>query len=152
MWHSTEESLTCNQYVVYSATFGVPAFYFTLHDRSAWKLICILTTEVHDYGMSGGSPLALEQVVQSALFRPNTLPSPDGNTFAVTLPHSAFSLLSQGDHPTLGTPSWYLHPCNTAEVVGEIMAEVEEGRTNLLRCMEAWFMVLGNIVDLFAGE
>ncbi|RDX53108.1 hypothetical protein OH76DRAFT_1494773 [Lentinus brumalis] len=133
VWHSTEESLTCNQYVVYSATFGVPAFYFTLHDRS-------------------GSPLALEQVVQSALFRPNTLPSPDGNTFAVTLPHSAFSLLSQGDHPTLGTPSWYLHPCNTAEVVGEIMAEVEEGRTNLLRCMEAWFMVLGNIVDLFAGE
>ncbi|KAI0721900.1 hypothetical protein C8T65DRAFT_565217 [Cerioporus squamosus] len=132
-WHVSEESLTCNQYVVYSATFGVPAFYFTLHDRS-------------------GSPLALEQVVQSALFQPDTLPSPNGNTFAVTLPDSAFSLLSQGDHPTLCTPSWYLHPCNTAEVVSEIMAQVEEGRTNLSRWMEIWFMVMGNIVDLFAGE
>ena len=27
--------LTCNQYVVYSATFQVPAFYFTLSDTSA---------------------------------------------------------------------------------------------------------------------
>ncbi|KAF8231848.1 hypothetical protein L208DRAFT_1398182, partial [Tricholoma matsutake] len=23
-------------------------------------------------------------------------------------------LLSQGDHPTLGTPCWYLHPCQSA--------------------------------------
>ena len=27
--------LTCNQYVVYSVTFGVPTFYFTLHEPSA---------------------------------------------------------------------------------------------------------------------
>ena len=27
--------LNCHQYIVYSATFGVPAFYFTLHDTSA---------------------------------------------------------------------------------------------------------------------
>ncbi|RPD74451.1 hypothetical protein L226DRAFT_535329 [Lentinus tigrinus ALCF2SS1-7] len=130
--HVPGESLTCNQYVVYSATFGVPAFYFTLHDNS-------------------GSPLALEDIIQSALFRPNTLPSPDGNTFAVALPDSTFSLMSQGDHPTLGTPSWYFHPCNTAEAVGEIMAEIAEGRRDGLRWLEAWFMVTGNTVNFFAG-
>ena len=29
------EVLTVQQYIVYSATFQVPAFYFTVHDRSA---------------------------------------------------------------------------------------------------------------------
>lgn len=33
---STHESLTAQQYVVYSATFQVPAFYFTVHDSSLW--------------------------------------------------------------------------------------------------------------------
>ena len=28
-------ALTCKQYIVYSATFQVPAFYFTLNDTSA---------------------------------------------------------------------------------------------------------------------
>ena len=31
---SSSEVLTCTQYVVHSATFQVPAFYFTLHDSS----------------------------------------------------------------------------------------------------------------------
>lgn len=102
--------------------------------------------------LAGGSPLALEQIVKSRLFRPQVLPSVDGSTFALTLPDSSFALLSQGDHPTLGTPSWYFHPCHTSEVVGEIMVEVEGSRDAPLRWLEAWFMVMGNIVDFFAGE
>ncbi|KAF7355214.1 hypothetical protein MSAN_01437200 [Mycena sanguinolenta] len=43
------ETLTCKQYIVYSATFQVPAFYFTLHD-------------------AGGSPLALDDLVRTTLF------------------------------------------------------------------------------------
>ena len=102
--------------------------------------------------LAGGSPLALEQIVRSRLFRPQVLPSVDGSTFALTLPDSSFALLSQGDHPTLGTPSWYFHPCHTSEVVGEIMVEVEGSRDAPLRWLEAWFMVMGDIVDFFAGE
>ncbi|KAI1792942.1 hypothetical protein LXA43DRAFT_918166 [Ganoderma leucocontextum] len=127
------ELLTCKQCIVLSATFEVPTFYFTLHDAS-------------------GSPLSLEEIMKSSLFRPHTLPSADGNTFAVTLPESSFALLSQGDHPTLGTPSWYFHPCHTADVVGEILAEIGAGREDGLRWLEAWFMVMGNIVDFFAGS
>ncbi|KAI0637781.1 hypothetical protein C8Q77DRAFT_1205909 [Trametes polyzona] len=131
---SDGELLTCKQYVVYSPTYEVPAFYFTLHDRS-------------------GSPLTLEQIARSALFRRHALPSPDGSTFGLILPDSSLALLSQGDHPTLGTPSWYFHPCHTSEVVGEIMAASDETRTEdkLLRWMEVWFMVLSNLVDFFAG-
>ncbi len=87
--------------------------------------------------------------MRSALFRPQVLPSSDRNTFALTLPDSSFALLSQGDHPTLGTPSWYFHPCHTAEVVGEI---VKSRQDDALRWLEAWFMVMGNIVDFYAGE
>ncbi|KAI0366408.1 hypothetical protein BV20DRAFT_971929 [Pilatotrama ljubarskyi] len=127
--------LTCKQYVVYSATFEVPAFYFTLHE-------------------STGSPLPLDEVVKSALFRRHALPSPDGNTFALTLPDSSLALLSQGDHPTLGTPAWYFHPCHTSEAVREILAA--SGGTGagdeLLRWMEVWFMVMSNIVDFSAGS
>lgn len=56
-------------------------------------------------------------------------------------------MLSQGDHPTLGTPCWYLHPCHTAEAVEEIMKEVNCEGDRLLRWMEAWFTMLGNVID-----
>lgn len=59
-------------------------------------------------------------------------------------------MLSQGDHPTLNTPSWYLHPCHTAEVVGEIMKEVDGNVDRPLRWLEAWLMMLANVVDLRA--
>lgn len=98
--------------------------------------------------------MVLDQIVQSALFRRNALPSSDGNTFGLTLPDSNLSLLSQGDHPTLGTPSWYFHPCHTSEVVGEILAASEgtQPGDELLRWMEVWFMVMSNVVDFFAGS
>ena len=32
------ETLTCQQHVVYSATFQVPTFYFTMHNSRLWKL------------------------------------------------------------------------------------------------------------------
>ncbi|OJT13331.1 hypothetical protein TRAPUB_10097 [Trametes pubescens] len=122
------ELLTCKQYVVYSAAFEVPAFYFTLHESN--------------------------QVVRSALFRRSVLPPSDGNTFGLTLPDSNLALLSQGDHPTLGTPSWYFHPCHTSEVVGEILAASEGAQPGdeLLQWMEVWFMVMSNVVDFFAGS
>ncbi|KAI0663020.1 hypothetical protein C8Q70DRAFT_485789 [Cubamyces menziesii] len=129
------EHFTCQQYVVYSPTFQVPTFYFTLHDPS-------------------GSPLPLDAIVESALFRRHSLPSPNGNAFALTLPDTSLALLSQGDHPTLGTPSWYFHPCRTSEAVSEILTESNdaENSNELLRWMEVWFMVLSNVVDFFAGS
>ncbi|KAJ7700006.1 hypothetical protein B0H17DRAFT_1048224 [Mycena rosella] len=121
------ETLTCLQYIVYSATFQVPAFYFTLHDAS-------------------GSPLVLDDLVQTTLFRRFAFEGTESTSFAVSLPTSAFPLLSQGDHPTLGTPCWYFHPCQSAAAVDEIMDELGEQR--LMRWMETWFMVIGTVVSM----
>ncbi|KAJ7095305.1 hypothetical protein B0H15DRAFT_105008 [Mycena belliarum] len=121
------ETLNCMQYIVYSATFQVPAFYFTLHDAS-------------------GSPLPLDELVQTTLFRRFAFAGTEKTSFAVSLPESVFPLLSQGDHPSLGTPCWYLHPCQSTAAVDEIMVEVGEQR--LERWIEAWFMVLGTVVSV----
>ncbi|KAJ7179916.1 hypothetical protein C8R43DRAFT_971142 [Mycena crocata] len=121
------ETLTCMQYVVYSPSFQVPAFYFTLHDAS-------------------GSPLALDNLVNTTLFRRFAFEGTEGTSFALSLPGSAFPLLSQGDHPTLGTPCWFFHPCQSAAAVDEIMGELWERR--LERWMETWFMVLAGVVNM----
>ncbi|KAJ7047448.1 hypothetical protein C8F04DRAFT_1058863 [Mycena alexandri] len=120
------ETLTCRQYIVYSSTFQVPAFYFTLHDAS-------------------GAPLPLDDLVRTTLFHRFAFEGTESTTFGVSLPGSAFPLLSQGDHPTLGTPCWYFHPCESAAAVTEIMAELGDERRGWL---ETWFMVLGTVVNM----
>ncbi|KAF5387755.1 hypothetical protein D9615_000344 [Tricholomella constricta] len=127
------ESFVSCQYVVYSATFQVPAFYFTMHDPK-------------------GAPLALANLVRTSLFHPFVFEQTEATSFGLTRPASAFPLLSQGDHPALGTPCWYLHPCETAKCVDELMSELdlagyaEEQR--FVRWLEMWFMVLGSTVNV----
>jgi len=126
------ETLVSSQYVVYSASFQVPAFYFTVHD-------------------SKGTPLALMDLVRTSLFHPSAFEQTEITSFGLTRPASSFPLLSQGDHPTLGTPCWYLHPCETANAVDELMSELDlEGYAEgirLARWLEMWFMVLGTAVN-----
>jgi len=131
--HLTSTRLVSNQYVVYSATFQVPAFYFTIHE-------------------SNGSPLPLTGILKTSLFRQFAFEGTDTTSFSVSLPASSFPLLSQGDHPTLGTPCWYFHPCETSAYIGEVMKEVMQDdwteSQRQVRWMEAWFMVLGTAVNL----
>ncbi|EIM88273.1 uncharacterized protein STEHIDRAFT_95331 [Stereum hirsutum FP-91666 SS1] len=134
------DHLVCNQSVVFSPTFQVPAFYFTIHD-------------------STGSPLPLADILKSSLFRRHSFPENSATTsFALSLPDQNLPLLSQGDHPTLGTPSWYIHPCETASAIAELTEEINSESTmseqemseevSMVRWMEVWFMVLGSTVDL----
>ncbi|KAH9843816.1 uncharacterized protein C8Q71DRAFT_697129 [Rhodofomes roseus] len=133
----SREALTCTQSVVFSPTFQVPAFYFTIH-------------------RSNGAPLSLKEIIASPLLRPHTIPGSEATTFALSEQAASFPLLSQGDHPAHGTPAWYFHPCHTQEAVGEIMTEVPlEGWAEdrvLCRWLEAWFMVVGQIADLQCGH
>ncbi|PCH41188.1 hypothetical protein WOLCODRAFT_137241, partial [Wolfiporia cocos MD-104 SS10] len=127
---------TSRQYVAFHPTFRVPAFYFTIHH-------------------SNGMPLSLDEIVRSSLLRQHTLEGTERTPYSVGDPGSPFPMLSQGDHPVFGTPFWYLHPCHTSEVVAEIMAEVQQENwveeEVLVRWMEAWFMVLGQVVALDRG-
>lgn len=99
-----------------------------------------------------GSPLPLTDILQTSLFRKFALDGTETTSFGVSLPASSFPLLSQGDHPTVGTPCWYFHPCETSASVDEVMKEVMQDdwteSQQLVRWMEAWFMVLCTTVNL----
>ncbi|KAG6895530.1 hypothetical protein C0992_000836, partial [Termitomyces sp. T32_za158] len=93
-----------------------------------------------------GSPLPLADLVHTTLFHPLAFEHTEFSTFGITRPQSSFPLLSQGDHPTLGIPCWYLHPCATNQAVDELMAETgaadsEDVEIVRLRWwLETWFM------------
>ncbi|KAF9452478.1 hypothetical protein P691DRAFT_804615 [Macrolepiota fuliginosa MF-IS2] len=130
----SDETVVCQQHVVFSSTFRVPAFYFTLCN-------------------SGGAPLPLPDIVKSSLFK--SIACDDGfevSSYAISLPTSTFPLLSHGDHPTLGSPCWYFHPCETSAALKELLAEVKEDdwdeTATLVRQLELWFMVLCSVVNL----
>ncbi|KAF8974236.1 hypothetical protein BDZ97DRAFT_1639404, partial [Flammula alnicola] len=126
-------ALTVHEYIVYSASFNVPAFYFTVHDTN-------------------GAPSSLVDILRTSFFKFKPPIGAEANAFALTLPPGPFPLLSQGDHPTLGTPCWYFHPCETDAAVGEFMAEVEQAgwneETRLVRWIELWVMIVGGVLNL----
>lgn len=108
-----------------------------------------------------GSPLSLGRLVQTNLFKLDALAGasvhethiePRGSTLPQNQDRGAvFPLLSQGDHPTLQTPCWYFHPCETGVAVGELLAvgtqHAAEPRT-LCHWLEAWMAMLGTVVNL----
>lgn len=96
--------------------------------------------------------MSITNILKTSLFRRFALEGTEITSFAVSQPTSSFPLLSQGDHPTLGTPCWSFHPCETPAAVDEVMQELvgadwtEEER--LVKWLETWFMVLGGVVDI----
>lgn len=64
---------------------------------------------------------------------------------------AVFPLLSQGDHPTLQMPCWYLHPCETGGAVGELLAAGKQDageRRTPCEWLETWMAMLGTMVNL----
>ncbi|KAF9247225.1 hypothetical protein BU15DRAFT_38575 [Melanogaster broomeanus] len=122
------DTLTCHQYVVFSATFQVPTFYFSVHDLSA-------------------APLVLSDIMKTSLLRQHAFDGADMTVFSIGQTDSNFPLLSFGDHPTLSTPCWYLHPCETGPAVDAILKATQEDRRHMF-WLEAWFLVLSSVVDL----
>lgn len=105
-------------------------------------------------GHADGSPLRLEDIVNTSLLRHHAMPETQTTSFALFQPDALFPLLSQGDHLTLGLPSWFIHPCGTACAMSELIGEkVAEGMPEvgskewLLVWLETWFMVLGNMIN-----
>ena len=134
------EPLPVHQHIVYSPTFQVPAFYFAIHDASASaRPSGSIPVPTH---ARGGSPLPLEEIVETTLFHPQS---------GISVAPCNFPSISQGDHPVLGTPCWYFHPCETSAAVSELLGDTgEHGTTDdrLVHWMEAWFLVISSVVDL----
>lgn len=89
--------------------------------------------------------------MQTAFLRRDALPSdaeiaPHGISF-----HSTnFPVLSLGDHPVLGQPYWYLHPCQSSAAVDELLQSIPrpDGEDPLLSWLKTWLLVLKSIVDI----
>ena len=90
--------------------------------------------------------------MESKFFRFEVPDHSSANGYALTLPDAPFPLLSQGDHPTLGTPCWYLHPCETRAAVDELFAEAVQAEwtedERHVRWLELWLMVVGSVLRL----
>ncbi|KAL8292493.1 hypothetical protein RQP46_001105 [Phenoliferia psychrophenolica] len=128
-------SCTVTLSVCLSATFRVPVLYFTAHHLN-------------------GSPLPLGDILSSSIFHarsatpayPFTTLEPANDDDDEPRPAP---FLSQGDHPTLGTPAWFLHPCETEAIVKEVLEGRESPDDGWEReWLETWFMVVGSVVDL----
>lgn len=146
---SSPNFISCDQYITYSPSFMVPAFYFNVWDQRM----------SHDYDSATvaefdveGVQLTLDQLLQTGIFRFDKSMKFDKTTFGLSDPGSAFPLLSQGDHPVLGTRCWYFHPCESNGAVNELVNEVispDASEDDRLRCwMKMWFLVLGSVVNL----
>ena len=145
----TPNFLSCGQYIVYSPSFMVPAFYFNVWDQRMSHGRDFATITEFDIE---GVQLTLDQLLQTGLFRFDPSAEFDKTTFGLSQPGSAFPLLSQGDHPVLGTRCWYFHPCESSAAVNELINEIispEASDDDRLRCwMKMWFLVLGSVVNL----
>ena len=146
---SIPEFVSCDQYIVYSPSFMVPAFYFNMWDqRMSNRCNSVIIAELDVEGVQ----LTLDQLLQAGAFRFDPSAKFDKTTFGLSEPGSAFPLLSQGDHPVLGTRCWYFHPCESSAAVNELVNEAispDVSEDDRLRCwMKMWFLVLGSIVNL----
>ena len=147
--NSSPNFLSWDQYIVYSPSFAVPAFYFIVWDQRMFHGCDSATVAESD---TEGVQLTLGQLLQTGIFRFDPSTKFDKTTFGLSEPGSAFPLLSQGDHPVLGTRCWYFHPCESSAAVDELVNEVitpTASEDDRLRCwMKMWFLVLGSVVSL----
>jgi ubiquitin-like-conjugating enzyme ATG10 len=145
---SSPNFLSWDQYIVYSPSFTVPAFYFIVWDQRM-SHGCD-SARVAEFDVEGVQ-LTLDHLLQSGVFRFDSSTKLDKTLFGVSEPGSAFPLLSQGDHPVLGIRCWHFHPCESSTAVDELVNEViipTASEDDRLRCwMKMWFLVLGSAVN-----
>ena len=63
--------------------------------------------------------------------------------------------ISQTDHPVLGVPYYFVHPCNTAAAMGEWRQHHRDGEEEGMedftaeKYLAVWIGVVGGVVGLF---
>jgi len=119
----------CTQHVALSPTFGVPALYFSATDSS-------------------GSPIPLSSIIRSNILCLYSLPS-DVSSPSTPPAGSCFPVLILAEHPTLGTLSWHIHPCNTSAAVHELVAERPFSTVDhSLHWLKSWLLLISTVVNM----
>ncbi|KZW03924.1 hypothetical protein EXIGLDRAFT_8627 [Exidia glandulosa HHB12029] len=128
----TQTLVTVQQYIAYSPTFAVPVFYFSSHDAN-------------------GAPTSLEAILRTNLFKQHVTRSVARTAHSLSLPgedaDAPFPLLSQGDHPVLGRPCWFLHPCGIPTALAELMEESDMSAHSAV-WIDTWLSLISTVIDL----
>ncbi|CUS13801.1 unnamed protein product [Tuber aestivum] len=115
--------------ILLSRAYQLPILYFNLHPPSSTAQIPASLQQVYEKLTSATTRDALKSVgVQGAI--------------------------SQTDHPVLGVPYYFVHPCNTAAAMGEWQLRRRdwgEGREDFdaEKYLAVWIGVVGSAVGLF---
>lgn len=109
-----EEDLTFEYHVVYSPSYGVPVLYFNIYRQD-------------------GSLLSLSEVW-------SLVPE----HYKDRLRNERWSFITQQEHPIVGRPYFYLHPCHTAN----LMKQVGLSEANKPNYILSWLSAVGPVVLL----
>lgn len=107
--------------VVWSSSYQVPVLYFSLWEEHGTKRSSLtegISEVVHSFEKHVGFEDNPEVIKMNAL-------------------------LSQGEHPLLGVPAWYLHPCKTGNVMETIVP-----RDEWFNYLKAWLALYGSFAGL----
>lgn len=110
---SVRNVATCVYHVLYSHTYQVPVLYFSC---------------CH----SNGQPLSIEEVWSNV---------PSVHQGRVS--HNSWSMISQEEHPILGRPFYYIHPCHTTDAMKCLWT-----RTSPVDYLTSWLSMFGPLVGL----
>ncbi|OAD78735.1 hypothetical protein PHYBLDRAFT_140793 [Phycomyces blakesleeanus NRRL 1555(-)] len=113
----SQKVLTMEHHVVYSATYCVPVLYFMGYHAD-------------------GVPLSFEEVYDWVV--------PKCYHSNLRLAHTSVQgSLSQTDHPHLGMPAWFLHPCDTSSLMATVGAEKLQPTGYLI----SWLSIMGPVLS-----
>lgn len=90
----TPPTATAEYHIILSSSYQIPVLYFQITVRSSGVPLPVSLSDVYTILVPADSRVAVEKV-------------------------GVMGGISQGDHPVLGLPYYFVHPCNTIEAMRE---------------------------------
>jgi ubiquitin-like-conjugating enzyme ATG10 len=151
------ETALADLYVSWSPVYQVPVMYFRIRNAGQRASLHFVNRIAESNELAAGSALTLAEILTSSLFHAassEVFVRDNSSTYATTQEdndetdeNEHFPAISQGEHPSTGTPCFFLHPCETSTALSDILAG-EQSSSTPLRILECWFMIVGSVLDL----
>lgn len=119
--------LLINYDIVYSPTYQVPVLYITFQQPPGASITDPRTV----------TPTSVDQVHELLV---------PASAQAQIKDVGVMGALSMTDHPVTGTPAYFVHPCRTAEVMGDLFGSADNGAS------DDWNMYLLIWIGLVGGS
>ncbi|KAI9277197.1 autophagocytosis associated protein [Phascolomyces articulosus] len=119
-----ETHLTVEYHIVYSPGYQVPVLYFNGYDAGKKKRTPLSLKE--------GTALSLDELYQWIISKEMQQSLQHGNRL------SQQGSISQEDHPILGFPFYYIHPCETQSMMRLISHDI-----NIHSYIKSWLSLIG---------